>query len=420
MYIKRVKLRNIRCFEKMEFDLHSDNDVCKWAIILGDNGVGKTTLLRSIALALGDRESAAALLRDHPVDWVRRGSHDGTGAIRLDFASKKGDGRNLYTEIIIKNDHGRESIVEYNTEPKPFLWDDIFSCGYGAARGISGTRSYPRYRTIDSVYSLFDYEMTLQNSELILRRLQAENNSELSAILVLLDQVLMLPLGSTSLTKSGICISGPWGEFMPIDSIADGYRATLAWVVDFLGWAMFYHDSFVRGDDIAGIVLIDEIEQHLHPRWQRKIIGLLQEQFRNTQFIGTTHSSLCAAGTADLDDQNCRLVKFLRSADHSSVTSETIPSLRGLRADQVLTSSAFDLTETRNLQVEVLLEEFRLLLLKDTLRGDEEQRFQVLKEQLEREVPNLAEREADRILEQELRQWLLNEKERHEVGEKGE
>ena len=410
MYIKRVELTNIRCFEHIESDLSSDGDIRKWAVILGDNGVGKTTLLRSIALALGDRESAAALLRDLPGEWVRRESADKRGTIRIDFSNEQIPGETCYTRIVIRNDSGRETIDEYDNMPKNFPWNDIFACGYGAARGIIGTRSYQEYRTIDSVYSLFDYELSLQNAELTLRRLETSGGLELSDILQSFDQILLLPPGSTTLTKSGICISGPWGEFMSIDSIGDGYRATLAWLVDFLGWAMFHYDSVVSRDHIAGIVLIDELEQHLHPRWQRKIMTLLHEQFRTTQFIATTHSPLCAAGTADLDDTNYLLVKFQRSDDQSSVRSTVLHSLRGLRADQVLTSAAFDLSETRNTEIETKLKKFRELLLKETLNDDEEKELQDLREYVTKEVPDLAEREEDRILAQELQQWLLGEK----------
>lgn len=416
IYIKRVELTNIRCFEHIEIDLSSDGDIRKWAVILGDNGVGKTTLLRSISLALGDRESAAALLRDLAGEWVRRESANKRGTIRIDFSNKKRNGGSFYTEILIRNDQGRESIEDYKTEPENFPWDDIFACGYGATRAIFGMRSYEKYRTIDSVYSLFDYELSLQNAELILRRLESTGEFELGIILHSIDQILMLPLGSTTLRKSGICISGPWGEFMPIDSIGDGYRATLAWLVDFLGWAMFHHDSIVSRVDIAGIVLIDELEQHLHPRWQRKIIGLLHEQFETTQFIATTHSPLCAAGTADLDDSNYRLVKFGLSDDESFVRSEPLSSLRGLRADQVLTSSAFDLAETRNTAIAAILEEFRELLLKETLDEAEIKRLGVLRVQVETEVPDLAEREEDRALLRELQKWLLNEKRSQEEG----
>ena len=60
--------------------------------------------------------------------------------------------------------------------------------------------------------------------------------------------------------------------------------------------------------------------------------------------------------------------------------------------------------------VEAVLKEFRELFLKETLDGDEKKRLESLRKSVTEEMPDLAEREEDRILAQELRQWLLKEK----------
>lgn len=406
MQIKKIKLENIRCFETLDIDLSVGKNVRNWALILGDNGVGKTTFLRSIALCLGDRESAAALLRDLPGEWVRRESSDRTGTIRVEFVDAKSRIKNCYTEIVVKNSDDRETIEDYNTKPDNFPWDRMFACGYGAARGVFGHNAYQKYRTIDSVYTLFDYETRLQNPEVMLHRLGAGQDENIREILETIDRILMLDPGSTKLDASGISIRGPWGQFMPIDAVGDGYKAMLTWVVDFLGWAMLHKGGTVTRDNIGGIILWDEMEQHLHPRWQREIIKLVRERFPTTQFIGTTHSPLCAAGTADLNDETFRLLNFKASSDRSAIVSEEIESLRGLRADQVLMSSAFDLTETRNVAVEQLLSKFRDLLLKKELTKKEEQDLADLRQQVQQEVPGLAERTEDRQLQQEVGEWV--------------
>ena len=182
--------------------------------------------------------------------------------------------------------------------------------------------------------------MNLQCSELVLRRIQS-NGVNIKEFLELIDDILMLSPGSTELSSTGITISGPWGKYMPLGSVGDGYRSTLAWIVDFLGWALFQQQNILRRDDIAGIILVDELEQHLHPTWQRNIIRIMQSQFPKTQFLATSHSPLCASGLADLDDEICELVLLASSEEEGPVTSEIITSLRGLRADQVLTSKAF-------------------------------------------------------------------------------
>ena len=70
MYITKIELINIRCFEKLVIDLTNDDNIVKWITILGDNGTGKSTLLKCIALGLCDFTSAAGLLREIP--WKLR------------------------------------------------------------------------------------------------------------------------------------------------------------------------------------------------------------------------------------------------------------------------------------------------------------------------------------------------------------
>ena len=86
LYIKRVELKNIRCFKHLKIDLTSSKKVKKWLMVLGDNGVGKTTLLRCIAIGLCDEASAGALLRDTSGEMIRKKEADAT--IRIDLEDR--------------------------------------------------------------------------------------------------------------------------------------------------------------------------------------------------------------------------------------------------------------------------------------------------------------------------------------------
>ena len=404
MHISKIHLKNIRCFEDIEIDLKPGNTVQQWTVILGNNSVGKTTLLRSIAVGLCDRTSAAGLISEHQGEWVRKNSIGNTGSIEIELEDPK-LGYTTSTKVEIVNNAGRETIKGFDSPTEGSPKEEIFVCAYGTGRGFSGTRDYPKYRTIDSVFTLFDYEMNLQNSELVLRRIQS-NGVNIKEFLELIDEILMLSPGSTELSSTGITISGPWGKYMPLGSVGDGYRSTLAWIVDFLGWALFQQENILRRDDIAGIILVDELEQHLHPTWQRNIIRIMQSQFPKTQFLATSHSPLCASGLADLDDEICELVLLASSEEEGPVTSEIITSLLGLRADQVLTSKAFGLLETRNTKIEEKLEEFRGLFLNESLDAGEKEEFETVRNFIEDNVPGLADSEEDRQLEQRLRDRL--------------
>jgi predicted ATPase len=319
LHLRSITIKNIRCFQSVKLDLKSPKGPRMWGVIFGENGVGKTTLLRCIAMGLCDAASAAGLLREIYGEWNR--SESGVarkGEIHLDFYSEEDEVARISTYII----PGRSgySQVEQQTQfaraKRDFPWDRIFACGYGAARRAFGTRDIEDYATVDSVYSLFNYDPPLQNPELVLRRVLTRSrkrpldslfnfsNERVKKLIPLLDsicKVLLLPPGSIKLTVRGLAISGPWGTFQPIGGVGDGFQATLSWLTDLIGWAILY-DPEQPIELVRGIVLVDELEQHLHPQWQRQIIKLLSEQFPHIQFIVTTHTPMCAIGTTDLDD----------------------------------------------------------------------------------------------------------------------
>jgi predicted ATP-binding protein involved in virulence len=91
-------------------------------------------------------------------------------------------------------------------------------------------------------------------------------------------------------------------------------------------------------EQVEGLVMVDEIDLHLHPRWQRTIIKTLSETFPNIQFIFTSHSPLV---TGSLESTNIWVM-----ADSGPVQLLNEP-IYGLSADQVLQSKYFNLDSTR-------------------------------------------------------------------------
>ncbi len=140
LYIKRVYLKHIRCFEKLtiEFDLSGDNP--PWTVILGDNATGKTALLRSIAIGLCDESSAAGLMKESDEGYVRRG--ETKGLIIVELVDKKKRTKYRIRTKIERLKAGKlyyEKVSQTTTPAKKFPWDDIFACAYGTSRAISGT-----------------------------------------------------------------------------------------------------------------------------------------------------------------------------------------------------------------------------------------------------------------------------------------
>jgi predicted ATP-binding protein involved in virulence len=113
----------------------------------------------------------------------------------------------------------------------------------------------------------------------MLRRLE---NQKLSANVLRELRKFILGYGrhhNIRLSHSEIILSGPWGRNMPLRDVADGFKSTLLWLSDFIGWALADQPNVGDLSEIEGIVLIDELEQHLHPSWQDVIISQLRKAF---------------------------------------------------------------------------------------------------------------------------------------------
>lgn len=339
--ITSFELVNIRCFRHLRISLDDSPDVAQWIMILGDNAAGKTTLLRSIALGLCREGDAMALMKEIPGQMIRQGEEEGKIAIRL----RRKDDPEPYTITtrIIRSPDSTE-LIQRQTEPEDNLsWSDVFVCGYGTQRVAQATASYENYSSLNALRTLFNYEAPLQNPEVVLLR----HDPELRKILErkILD-VLMLNDNGHALNyrAGGMQLEGPWG-LLPFDSLSDGYRSTMQWILDFIGWAI-YAGRLPQGE-IGGILLIDELEAHLHPRWQRHIVQRLRRQFPDTQIFASTHTPLTASGVTDIE--RSMLIR-LRETDEGGITAETVDpgTLVGKRADQVLASDAFGLATTRS------------------------------------------------------------------------
>lgn len=375
--ISKIILENIRGFESVEINFAPSGIQSLLGVFLGDNGVGKSTLLKCLALGLASPKAAFKLFEEPDQPWLRFDAQN--GMIGLEFS----DGS--YSKLFIKLETYGEKISDHFCNSDSLLNEQIVVCGYGAARHAFADRSYRGYSLSEAVSTLFNYDAKLQNPELIIRRMLMPGTSIYSGdneeILHWIDNVLLLPEGSTKLGQNGLEVSGPWGNFAPLGTLGDGYKATLAWIMDFLGWIM-YSDLKMLKTGVSAIVLIDEVEQHLHPTWQRRIYSLLSKQFPEVQFLSTTHSPLCVIGTTDFQDEQVSLVHLRRNEDNTLTALDNLKPPRGMRADQVLTSYLFGMETTSDDKTKYEIERLSKLLSKKEINSQQKVEIDQLRSSL--------------------------------------
>ena len=401
-----------------------------WSLIAGNNGAGKTTLLRSLALGLCDVPGAGALILELDGGILRDNKQE--GSIEVCLTDKDGKKYKIKTTIKLKGNSEvisqkiiGDKNVRITQENENGIRNKLFVVGYGAGRSITGSRSYDEYAIIDSVYSLFNYGTFLQNAELAMRRIK-DNVSEgtFAEIKTNLKKILMLDKEDKILLKiQGLYFQKiQWGE-RSFNTLSDGYKSLTTVIMDFLHWKLLYesensnpessdlksqnqqvsntqekdssqssiqgkdsHTNQVNINNLSGIFIIDEIEQHLHPKWQRRILKILSEQFPNIQFIATTHTPICVLGLNDLECES-QLIKAGYENSHSEVSRpiNMKEAYKGYRVDQILTSpDIFDLTSSRSQSMENKLKEYRVIYLKDApdRTNSEKQRMQELEQEL--------------------------------------
>lgn len=376
MYVERLFMSNIRTFvggKPVEF-VHPDLDyrsptiekqgkdsrlprprLPNVTLLLGDNGSGKTTVLRALA-ASAFGPASKDLLRDSSI--IRFG--EATGTIRAALVLHEQDGpagSRIEHEMLLER-HGERLFVGEGPEFEP-LWapvlesdnDAFFVVGYGATRRVerldrydAGARAQSRATRDLRVWSLFEDSFSLIPLASWLPQLQKKNPGRYKQVVSLIDE--LLAPGHCDFTgkqdKQGDYLFKRGEMPIPFQSLSDGYRAFIGWVADLLFHICFGCPKGKKLVESKGLVLVDEIDLHLHPKWQLQVARTVSRALPNMQFVFTSHSPLVAGS---LEWMN---IISLRSVVKSNTTrvKRLVQSIHGLDADQVLLTGFFGLSST--------------------------------------------------------------------------
>lgn len=362
LYLSHLFFQNIRGFKQFELSFDGQKKGHRqWTIFIGNNGHGKTTVLRSIAIGLGDERTSSELLSLLPGEFIRvnkKGNYQQPSLIVVTLRDSETD-RAIKIKTHLERDGSGAIRVRKEVDDKNFSWSELFVCGYGSNRGIGG-RMHSEYALRNSLLTLFNDRAGLLEPESILRdfallaaqskKNQPDPQIEMHALLRKLWG--LQPSHNLEITAERVTIHGPWGG-MPFHALGDGYRGTGSWLLDLLGNNL-KAGRWSAGPKLAGIVLLDEMDEHLHPKWQKSLVPTLRKLLPNIQFIATTHSPLAIVNTLE----NELYATQLHNAVAELVTN-ALPVPNGRNANEILMGEWFGLESTLDSSSERLLAEYR-------------------------------------------------------------
>ncbi|HEY0094973.1 MAG TPA: AAA family ATPase, partial [Archangium sp.] len=185
----------------------------------------------------------------------------------------------------------------------------------------------------------------------------------------------ILPGGARfdSVTSEGRILFDMGGRKVPTLAMSDGYRSVLALAGDLVWRLIQAFPLSVNPLHEEGVVLIDELDIHLHPRWQRHIAGWLRAQFPNLQFIVATHSPFVAAG-AGKDALTVRL-----TLEEGVTRVEEVKTPAALSVDRILQSEAFGQLSPYSPPTQEAIDRYDALARKKKRSAAEEKEFTQLR-----------------------------------------
>ena len=329
-YITSVEIGRFKGIEHFTLDLnastsdHGRNET-PCTMLLGENATGKSSILQAIALALMPSEERQRIRLDqksiipHGIDDTLMPSLQPAVTVRFSNGEAVVLSMNLQT--------GR---LKSAGSPQNFVF------GYGSRRyflsGVSTkVQTCPNRTLFNQAASLPDPTNWL---------LHLKENEKFDAVARALASLLSLRSGEFVARDNHSIFIQRHTSPLPIEHLSDGYKSLFAMAVDIMREMLKHWDNL---EFAQGIVLIDEIENHLHPRWKMRVMKALRESFPRVQFIASTHDPLCLRGMFEGEVQ-----VLYRDRDGHLQRVEQLPDVANLRIEQILTSDYFGLSTTED------------------------------------------------------------------------
>ena len=339
MKIESFSIQNYKCIKDLAVDCRgADGEVKQWTVLLGENNTGKTNVLRALSYLVvskldfrvkvgGKREVV-----DEYTRFIARGREGSFG---------KGEPKQYVKSILSNGDHwNSDSRIKCAKGTVSYL--DLFPYGvsrFPAQVALSERESLPHKTLFTSDARLLDLQEWLLQLDYSQKSGSEKSQKHLDKMHELLKSELFpeikgFKFGRYELENDHVSVRFETidGD-MRFDELGFGYQTTLTWLTDFCKRMFELYPDAENPLHEEAVVLVDEIDLHLHPKWQRDLVPTLSKIFPKVQFIVTTHSPHVLQSMEDVN-----LYVLRRNAESGEIEAErsNVTNFTGWTVEEIL------------------------------------------------------------------------------------
>ncbi|MCR5836178.1 MAG: AAA family ATPase [Lachnospiraceae bacterium] len=351
MIFNKVRIKNFRGIQERTFDFSPG-----FNLIVGENGKGKTSILEAIAVGMGGFVAGISEVstRHFMLDEIRKeykktgdGSCEAISYVPVEVEIEAQYGDKIYSWIRTRTSVNasrstiqprdivrlaeKESLKEGNELPilvyeaaariwaqkrqkvtNPFGKKYIRTLGYMDALVDASNIKMIRNWCVKMEMSSFKMRKDIEEYEAVKKAvanfMSLMNEDEYNEYSIFFDTQLEEIMFQRKET------------ILPVSSLSAGYQS-LVWMVFDIAYRMALLNPH-RGREVMktkGVVLIDELDMHLHPKWQWNVINALHTVFPNVQFIATTHAPILFASAKKVNILNIESDEIKYKTSHYGI-----------------------------------------------------------------------------------------------------
>ena len=359
MFLKNITAKNFKGFEDITVDFTQGIN-----LLMGNNGSGKTSLLEAISIALGQlfcrvNKVQSKEMTNDTVRYIYKKEGDATHSfipqypqqVKYEFQwndeklfssrLKLDSGENMYQVSDLRLPKNFSRLVNDANEKLPVVclqsfdrdWNigqivenQDFMVTAGMTLRIDGYKDCLEGKGIEKIIQNWCLKMSFLEYQKrhTVHEYQLFQNTIKKFMAIMLETSDDIKI-EYSIETQGMEIT--IGEHKDsIYNLSTGYRAILAMIMELAYRAAVLNPTMEDFSELEGVVLIDEIDAHLHPKWQWKILDAIRQVFPSVQFIIATHSPIVISSIKD-----ARIIKII-----DLKTTEVLEPAYGYTADEVL------------------------------------------------------------------------------------